>query len=151
MSELTIIRQALHDHSLGTPRLVKLIASRATLAKRRWRGLAEDGREFGFDLDHALEAGAHFHTEGDTSYYVAQEAEEVLEIPVVSLEQGARLGWSLGNLHFPVQVLSDKLRVPNDSAIRQFLEREHHAFSLAREVFLPLAAAPHHDHGHHHG
>ena len=34
--------------------IVILTADRATLAKRRWRGVAQDGREFGFDLDHVL-------------------------------------------------------------------------------------------------
>ncbi len=148
MNELTIIHQAIHDHSPTAHRVVKLTASRSTLAKRRWRGTAEDGREFGFDLDHALAAGTHFHTDGDTRYFLAQEPEDILEIPVISLEQGARLGWSLGNLHFPVQVLAESVRVPNDSAVCQFLQREHIGFTTIKDIFLPLAGDNHHRHSH---
>ena len=148
MRELTIIRDAWHDPSAGAHEKIKLAAPRATLAKRRWRGTAENGREFGFDLVHALGPGTLFHAEGDVHYYLAQEPEELLEISLGSPEQSARVGWALGNLHFPVQVLGHAVRVSNDIAVRQFLEREHIAYAKIIDVFLPLAgeiSRHHHD------
>ncbi len=127
--------------------MVKLTAARATLAKRRWRGTAEDGREFGFDLVHALGPGVVFHVEGEAAYCLAQEAEAVLEIPIASPEDGAKIGWSLGNLHFPVQVVANSVRVPDDSAVRQFLDREQIVYAKISAVFLPVVAeASHHHH-----
>ena len=37
---------------------ISIPIDRYTLAKRRWRGVAEDGREFGFDLEAPLADGA---------------------------------------------------------------------------------------------
>jgi urease accessory protein len=153
MPELTIIRQAARDRApKGSPSLVYLIADRATLAKRRWRGVAEDGREFGFDLHEPLMDGVLFHTDGDKDYATKQAPEDVLEIPIATPEQAARVAWSLGNLHFGVQVLPEAVRVVEDPAVRQFLTREKIAFSKVNCVFLPLSAAAHHHHdsSHHH-
>jgi urease accessory protein len=155
MSDLTIIRAASHRplHQSGHVH-VRLTASRATLAKRRWRGVAEDGREFGFDLDAPLHHGDHFLIEGQAHYLIEQEREEVLEIPVNSIEQAARVAWSLGNLHFGVQVLPQSVRVTPDPAVQQMLAREQISFQRVSCVFLPLSAGAHHhhahDHGHHH-
>lgn len=148
MAELTVIQKIphLHGHE-GHHRPVRLVADRATLAKRRWRGVAEDGREFGFDLDEALPPGSLFFVEGPSRYVLEQAPEEVIEIPVATLEQAARVAWSLGNLHFGVQVLSDAVRVPEDPAVLQLLGREGMAYRRVRCVFLPLSAAVHHHHG----
>jgi urease accessory protein len=131
---------------------VRLLASRATLAKRRWRGVAEDGREFGFDLDEALAHGAHFFADDASHYVLEQTPEDVLEIPVTTMEQAARVAWSLGNLHFGVQVQPQAVRVTEDPAVLQLLARESIAFKRVSCVFLPLSAgAHHHHHGDHHG
>jgi urease accessory protein len=153
MTELTVIRRAAHCHAHGGHHShVRLSASRTTLAKRRWRGVAEDGREFGFDLDEALSHGAHFFAEGSTHYVLDQSPEEVLEIPVTTLEEAARVAWNLGNLHFGVQVLPTVVRVTEDPAVLQFLSREKIAFKKVNCVFQPLSAgAHHHQHGHPHG
>jgi urease accessory protein len=153
MAELTIIQKTAHNAKLlGDHRLVLLPASRATLAKRRWRGVAEDGREFGFDLEEALGHGAHFYAEGARRYVLEQTPEEVLEISVATPEQAARVAWSLGNLHFSVQVLAGAVRVMEDTAVLQLLAREGIAFQRVNCVFLPMSAGAHHhhDHGHHH-
>jgi urease accessory protein len=154
MAELTIIQNNPHPHGVyGPHHHMPLAASRATLAKRRWRGVAEDGREFGFDLDEPINHGAHFFAVGETYYVIQQTPEEVLEIPIASPEQAARVAWSLGNLHFGVQVLPEAVRVTEDPAVLQFLSRENIAFRKVTCVFLPLTTGSHHhhDHSHHHG
>ena len=57
----------------------------------------------------------------------------------------ARLGWVLGNLHFPIEIHPGKLRVCDDQAIRQLLLRENYTYSLVDAVFQPLSGA--HSHG----
>jgi urease accessory protein len=151
MPELTIISKATPGGAYGPHSHVHLPVSRTTLAKRRWRGVAEDGKEFGFDLDQPINHGAHFFAVGDNYYVIEQEPEEVLEIPVTSPEQAARVGWSLGNLHFGVQVVDGAVRVPDDPAVLQLLHREGIAFSRVTCVFLPLSAGAHSHHEHHHG
>jgi urease accessory protein len=146
MSELTIISKAKHGGAYGPHSHVHVPASRSTLSKRRWRGVAEDGREFGFDLDEPLSHGDHFYAEGDRHYVADQQPEEVLEIPVTTPEQSARVAWSLGNLHFPVEVLPCAIRVVEDPAVLQFLSRENIAFKKVSCVFLALSATAHHHH-----
>jgi urease accessory protein len=146
---LTIIQSNPHPHGdHGHHHHVDLRVDRITLAKRRWRGMAVDGREFGFDLAEPINHGAHFFTDGDNHYVIEQEPEEVLEIPVTTPEQAARIGWSLGNLHFPVEVVDGAVRAQGDSAVLQLLQREGLAFTRVTCVFLPLSAGAH---GHHHG
>ena len=101
----------------------------------RWRGTAVDGKEFGFDLAEPINHGAHFFAVGDNYYVIDQTPEEVLEIPVASLEQAARVGWGLGNLHFGVEVLTGAVRVTEDLAVLQFLAREGIAFKRVTCVF----------------
>jgi len=154
MSDLTLIQSLPHHHDHhGEHSHVKLRVPRTTLAKRRWRGTAEDGHEFGFDLDTTLSHGAHFWMKDATSYVIEQMPEEVLEIPVSTVEQAARVAWSLGNLHFGVQVLADAVRVTEDPAVLQLLSREGIPFQRVTCVFLPLSAGAqtHRAHSHHHG
>jgi len=148
MSDLTLIRNNPHPHGVyGHHVHVVLRVDRITLAKRRWRGVAEDGREFGFDLEVPLNHGAHFFAVGDNYYVIEQEPEKVLEIPMTTPEQAARVGWSLGNLHFGIQVAEGAVRVPDDPAVLQLLHREDITFSRVKCVFLPLSASAHHHHG----
>jgi urease accessory protein len=145
MAELTIIQNNPHPHGVyGHHEHVRLPVDRATLAKRRWRGVAEDGKEFGFDLSEPINHGAHFFAVGDNYYVIEQTPEEVLEIPVSTVEQAARVAWSLGNLHFGVQVLAGVVRVMEDPAVLQLLAREGIAFKRVNCVFLPLSTSTHH-------
>ena len=121
MSELTIIRGNPHPHGVyGHHVHVNVPVNRLTLAKRRWRGTAVDGREFGFDLEEPIHHGAHFFSVGDNHYVIDQQPEGVLEIPVTTVEQAARIAWSLGNLHFGVQVVDGAVRVTEDPACSSF-------------------------------
>lgn len=119
-------------------RQVLLSVDRLTLAKLRWRGAAEDGREFGFDLTEPLEDGeAFFHRKGST-YIVTQLAEPVLEIMPATAFESARAGWLIGNLHFSLELASGCIRVADDPALRQLFAREHIHFSAVSRVFHPL-------------
>jgi len=129
-------------------KIVILTADRATLAKRRWRGVAQDGREFGFDLDHTLADGTVFFRDAGNCYVISQAPEPVLEIERGSEGTGlAVLAWHIGNLHFPIELTGSVIRTVDDPAIRQMLERQQVAWRPAMEVFRPLAAA---GHVHHH-
>jgi|ERR1700678_2481105 urease accessory protein len=116
---------------------VLLPADRHTLAKRRWRATAEDGREFGFDLDEPLHDGVAFFHDGDATYVIAQQPEPVLEVALATPLESARLGWLIGNLHFSLELAGCVIRVADDPALRQLFDREHIAFSEASHVFHP--------------
>ncbi len=139
---MEIIRKELHKLRPGFGE-IRLRADRQTLAKRRWRGVADDGREFGFDLDEALADGATFFETEEHRYRIAQNPEPVLEIKLHDLAQAARTGWAVGNLHFAVEVAGDRLRVADDTALRQLFAREGLAFAETTQVFHPTGAPPH--------
>lgn len=80
---MTIIRQAL-EISPTQLKPIRLAVERLTLAKRRWRGVAEDGAEFGFDLERPIADGAAFHQTADSVYLIAQKYEPVLELRIGS-------------------------------------------------------------------
>ena len=145
---MEIVRHSIHSTS-GASRVVPLAVDRLTLARRRWRGAAEDGREFGFDVEHPLHNGEAFFLDADRVYQIQQNAEAVLRIPLeTSRSAAARLGWLVGNLHFQIEVADDALFAPDDSAIRQMLDREHVPFTPETRVFTPLGGG--HSHGHDH-
>ena len=128
--------------------IVLLTADRATLAKRRWRGVAQDGQEFGFDLDHVLVDGSVFQRRAGKCYVISQAAEPVLEIELGGdSARAAVLAWQIGNLHFPIEVTECVIRSADDPAIRQMLEREQIAWRPATAVFRPFKSAGHaHEH-----
>ena len=130
------------DASLPT---VAVRADRRTLAKTRWRAQAEDGAEFGFELARPLRHGAAVFQNATVCYVIEQRPEAVLRLAVTEPTEAARLGWMIGNLHFPAQVRDGAIYVEADSAVRQMLAREHVEFEETEGVFQPL-----HAHGHHH-
>ena len=140
---MTLIHTAL-DSPPALPRIA-LHADRLTLAKRRWRGIADDGAEFGFDLSAPLSDGAVFFASDTSLYALAQNAEPVLEVALIPRPAPvARLGWTIGNLHFPIQVTGDAIRVPDDPALRQLFERESIPFIVSEQVFIPFAKTHNH-------
>jgi urease accessory protein len=146
---MEIIRDHLHHwDSLQTR--VPLLIDRLTLARRRWRALAEDGTEFGFDLEHPLADGDVFFQGASAYYQIEQKPELVLEIPLVAPDAAARMGWMIGNLHFQIAVEEGVIRAPDDPAIRQLLTREHIHHRQAEAVFRPLGGGHSHGHGHAH-
>ena len=141
---MTLIHAAL-EKPPSLPRIA-LTADRLMLAKRRWRGTAADGADFGFDLSAPLADGTAFFASESATYCIAQKPEPVLEIALIPrLAPVARLGWTIGNLHFPIQVTEEVIRVPDDPALRQLLERQSIPFATAECVFTPFAKSHSHD------
>lgn len=127
---------------------IGLRVDRLTLAKRRWRGVADDGCEFGFVLDRPLVDGEAFFVAEAGVYVIAQCNEPVLEIRSaefgVHAADAARLGWMIGNLHFPLAIEGEMLRVADDPALRQLFERERISFTARDAIFQPLAGGHRH-------
>ena|SRR5436190_21787932 len=126
---------------------IRIPVDRLTLAKRRWRGAAADERDFGFDLETPLSDGAAVFVTDAAVYVIAQKYEAVLEVPLVEQSAtAARLGWMIGNLHFPLEVAEAVVRVADDPALRQLFDREHIPFVACKRVFHPLSGGHHHHH-----
>ena len=131
---------------LGYEILVPLKVDRLRLAKRRWRSFAGDGTEFGFDLEQPLRDKMIFYCDGPFAYVIEQLKEAVIEVdcPADSVSS-ARLGWMLGNLHFPIEIQGGTLRISDDPAIRQMLSREEIPHTFTEAVFQPFSGT--HSHG----
>lgn len=130
---------------------IPLKVERRVLAKRRWRGRAEDGADFGFDLVAPLSHGDVFHCEEGRSYLIEQRPEPVLKVAYPDQREAAHRAWQVGNLHFPAQFAEGHLLVEDDLAVRQMLQRNEIPYEEAEEVFQPVVAASghhHHDHDH---
>jgi urease accessory protein len=128
---------------------IRIPVDRLTLAKRRWRGVAEDGREFGFEVEKPLVDGDAVWAEGEARYFISQKYEPVLELAIAAAgldatTTAARVGWMIGNLHFQIEITAEVLRVGDDPALRQLFEREGLAYRVAKRVFRPLAGGHHH-------
>src|SRR5688572_8800111 len=79
---------------------IALRIDRFTLAKRLWRGCADDGKEFGFDLESPLKPGETIFQTQDARYVVRQAEEPVVAISLdVAPSAAAGIGWAIGNLH----------------------------------------------------
>lgn len=142
---MELIRRPAPARNDALPKL-PLAVDRQTLAKRRWRGVAADGSEFGFDLEKPLNHDECFHQTGTAAYLIAQAPEALLEVPVLSPLQAAKIAWQIGNLHFPLAIMNNHLWIEDDPAIRQMFVRENIPFREIRAIFQPLAAVA----GHHH-
>ena len=126
---------------------ISLTVERRVLAKRRWRGQAQDGVDFGFDLISPLRHGICFHAEEDKNYVIDQKPEVVFRVPFPDQKEAAHRAWQVGNLHFPAQFLESYLLVEGDLAVRLMLERNQIPFEEGMEVFQPVLAATSHHHG----
>jgi urease accessory protein len=139
-----LIQRMLAEFSQLPPdRQVVLPAERRLFLKRRWRITADDGTEFGFDLDARLLDGCVvFHSAGK-DYIVRQLPETVYQIPFSNPAHAALVAWKTGNLHLPAQILDDSLLVLHDPAMARLIEREGWQYSEAELVFTPMKAAAH--------
>jgi urease accessory protein len=146
-----LIRAALTPFDDRLPE-VAVRADRQRLSKRLWRAKADDGTEFGFEVELPLRDGDVVWTTAEFSYVMRQEPEPVLEIPLdVEPDAAAVIGWAVGNLHFPVEAQPGRLLAPDDPALRQALERLGIHYHFATEVFQPHRFAGTlvgHGHGH---
>ena len=145
---MEIIHRTLGEPDPALP-VVPLPVDRRTLAKTRWRAVAGDGQEFGFELARPLPHGATVFQNATHRYVIDQRPETLLRVTAHTPEEAARVGWMIGNLHFPAQVRDGAIFVEADPAVRQMLTREEVIFSEVEEVFEPLKAVGG-GHSHHH-
>lgn len=122
---------------------VELLVERRLFLKRRWRGVATDDTEFGFDLESRLKHGCVIHQTESADYVVRQEMEAVYQIRPETAEQAALMGWKIGNLHLGVQVIDGYIRIVHDTAVLQLFEREGWPYEEVRVVFNPLRVTAH--------
>ena len=117
---------------------VPLRVDRITLAKRIWRGVAEDGAEFGFDLATPLKHGATAFQTATARYVVHQIEEPLIEISLdVAPSAAAGIGWAVGNLHLELSAEPTRLLAPDEPAIRQLLARLAVPYRTTTAVFRP--------------
>lgn len=122
---------------------IELAVERRRFLKRRWRGTAHDGTDFGFDLETRLTDGCVIFQDGETDYIVRQLPERVYEVSFSSPAEGALIGWKVGNLHLPSQITEGSLRILHDDAMKQLIEREGWAFTEPEVLFTPMKAMAH--------
>lgn len=120
-----------------------LVAERRQFLKRRWRGVAEDGTEFGFDLEFRLLDGCVIFHQSGTDYVVRQLPETVYEIPFESPAAAALVAWKVGNLHLPAQIMPGAIRVLHDEAMTQLVLREGWKYAEPEVLFAPMKAVAH--------
>jgi urease accessory protein len=117
---------------------IALPVERLTLAKRLWRGVAEDGAEFGFDLAAPLRHGETFFQTATARYAVRQLPEPVVEISLaLATSAAAGIGWAIGNLHLELSAEPTRLLAPDEPAVRQLLDRLKVPFVPTAAVFRP--------------
>jgi urease accessory protein len=131
---------------------IAVCANRQKLAKRLWRASAEDGTEFGFEVETPLRHGDVVWASDKARYVIRQEPEPLLEIPLdVKPDAAAVIGWAVGNLHFAIETQETRLLAPDDAGLRQALDRMHIHYHETVEVFQPHRfAGSLAGHGHHH-
>jgi urease accessory protein len=138
-----IQRLLAESSSLPPEKQVTLSAERRQFLKRRWRGIAADGTEFGFDLETRLTDGGVIFHQGGNDYIVRQLPEVVYEIELETPSQAALVAWKVGNLHLPAQILDGAIRILHDEAMTQLLEREAWSYSEPEVLFTPMKAMAH--------
>lgn len=117
---------------------VALSVERLTIAKRLWRGVAQDGTEFGFELDRPLRNGETFWQTDAVRYVIAQQLESVLEIDLaIAPSAAAGIGWAVGNLHLELCAEPTRLLAADEPAVRQLLERLQVPFKATTAIFRP--------------
>lgn len=117
---------------------VALRVDRLILAKRIWRGTAEDGVEFGFELSAPLKPGEVFYQSATARYVVQQNPEAVIEVSLdLAPSAAAGIGWAVGNLHLELSAEATRLLAPDEPAVRQLFDRLKVPFKSTTAVFRP--------------
>jgi urease accessory protein len=135
---LSIVHAPVASPNLALPETV-LKAERLMLAKRLWRGMAEDGTEFGFELAAPLKHGESFWQTATARYVVQQPPEAVLAISLdaIAPSAAAGIGWAIGNLHREFSSEPTRLLAPDEPALRQLFERLKIPFQPTTAIFRP--------------
>ncbi len=136
-SALHLIHGPILEPTPATPEIV-LRVDRLALAKRLWRGTAEDGTEFGFELSAPLKTGDVFFQSPTARYVIYQYPEPVVEISLdVAPSAAAGIGWAIGNLHLELSADATRLLAPDEPAVRQLLDRLKVPFTPTIAIFRP--------------
>lgn len=150
-----LVRAALTVFDAGLP-VIAIPVDRRKLEKRIWRGVADDGGEFGFELEAPLRNGDVVAASESARYVLRQEPEPLLEIPLdVAPDAAAVIGWAVGNLHFPIEAQPARILAPDDTGLRQSLDRLGIHYHETAAVFQPHRFSGSlighgHGHGEHH-
>jgi urease accessory protein len=148
---MRLVRLPLADFDATLPE-VAIPVDRQRLAKRLWRGTADDGAEFGFEVETPLRDGDVAAVAATARYVIRQTAEPLLEIPLdVAPDAAAVIGWAVGNLHFAIEAQSTRILAPDDSGLRQSLDRMGIHYHELVAVFQPhrfAGSLAGHGHGH---
>ena len=130
---------------------ISIPVDRHKLARRRWRGTATDGTDFGFDVSDALAHGDCVYTAERIAYVIEQMPEDCFLISLKEAKESAWIGWMIGNLHFKAAFSEEGLLVQDDLAVEQMLDREHIHYYRVQRIFQPSKQGGHsHDHDHAH-
>lgn len=117
---------------------IALRVDRITLAKRLWRGTAEDGTEFGLELERPLRPGDTVWQTTAARYVIHQYEEPVVEIALdIQPSAAAGIGWAIGNLHLELAAEATRLLAPDEPAVRQLLERLKVPYRATSAIFRP--------------
>ena len=148
---LTLIHAPLANPDLSR-REVTLPVDRITLAKRLWRGVAEDGVEFGFELQTPLKHGDAVFQSETARYTIRQATESVVEISLeIAPSAAAGIGWAIGNLHLELSPEATRLLAPDEPAVRARLDRLKVPYRQTTAIFRPgrfaRGAQPTHEFG----
>lgn len=147
---MNLITHAL-PNTPGTLDIIPLTVDRHKLARRRWRGEASDGADFGFDVVEPLSNGDCIHVTDTKAYVIEQAPEACFLVPIGEAIQAAWIGWMIGNLHFKAAFTEEGVLVQDDLAVEQMLDREHIHYHRVTKVFQPSKQGGHsHDHDHSH-
>ncbi len=134
---MNLIRAAITEPDSSRPEIL-LSIDRLTLVKRLWRGTAEDGTEFGFELEAPLKHGDTFFQSAKARYVIAQHPESVVEVALdIAPSASAGIGWAVGNLHLELQSEPTRLLAPDEPAVRQLLDRLKVPFKQTTAIFRP--------------
>lgn len=117
---------------------IVLPVDRLVLAKRLWRGVADDGTEFGFELEAPLRHGDAFWQTRTIRYVVHQRPESLVEISLeLAPSAAAGIGWAVGNLHLELSAEPARLLALDEPAVRQLLGRLQVPFKPVVAIFRP--------------
>jgi len=125
---------------------------RARWEERRWtrrRARTTQGRELALALPtgSVLEPGTLLAVADDFYVEVEALAEPVLAVVPRDPREAIRLAFEVGNRHFPLALDGERLLVPDDTALRQLLERLGVGFERTEAIFSPIAAGHRHEPG----
>lgn len=117
---------------------VAISVERSTIVKRRWRGAAADGVEFGFELETSLKHGDVVWQTASARYVVRQQPERIVEISLfIAPSAAAGIGWAIGNMHLELQAEPTRLLAADEPAVRQLLERLKVPYTTSEAIFRP--------------